>query len=290
MKPPLFIIGNPRSGTTLLRLMLHNHINIIIPPECGFAVWWYDKYKNWNKDYIKKNKILDSFMKDFKSSKKIETWELDYYKLKKFIIFNKVETYSELVSAIYEFYGKSLGKDFSIWGDKNNFHLKYISILKKLFPEAYFIHIIRDGRDIACSYKELAKKRFMSKYAPNLPVDIQKIANEWVQNISNIRNSFSCFCWEKVYELKYEDLVRNTEIELRKICKFLKEPFDDNMLNYYKKNKIEVQEPKEFLQWKSKTLEKPTTSRICRYKKRLSSIEINEFNKIAKKILIRYEY
>ena len=42
---PFFILGNPRSGTTLLRLMLNNHPSVAVPMECGFAVWLHDSYK-----------------------------------------------------------------------------------------------------------------------------------------------------------------------------------------------------------------------------------------------------
>lgn len=46
-REPVFIIGSPRSGTTLLRLMMNSHPRIVVPPECGFAVWWYEKYQHW---------------------------------------------------------------------------------------------------------------------------------------------------------------------------------------------------------------------------------------------------
>ena len=42
-----FILGNPRSGTTLLRVILHSHENIIVPPECGFLTWLYKDYYDW---------------------------------------------------------------------------------------------------------------------------------------------------------------------------------------------------------------------------------------------------
>lgn len=44
---PIFILGNPRSGTTLLQLMLACHPRLAVPPECGFALWLYDRYGDW---------------------------------------------------------------------------------------------------------------------------------------------------------------------------------------------------------------------------------------------------
>ncbi|MDC3391597.1 sulfotransferase [Candidatus Thioglobus sp.] len=40
-------MGNPRSGTTLLRLILTSNSKITIPPECSFIIWLFDKYSNW---------------------------------------------------------------------------------------------------------------------------------------------------------------------------------------------------------------------------------------------------
>src|SRR3972149_1986006 len=105
MRPPVFVIGNPRSGTTLLRLMLNNHRNIVVPPECGFAVWWYAKYKDWSKDSCQGHHCLDRFLKDLMTSKKIETWNLDFGALGKYIQSVKPFNYAELVSCIYIFFG-----------------------------------------------------------------------------------------------------------------------------------------------------------------------------------------
>ena len=46
--PPVFVLGSPRSGTTLLRLMLTCHRHIVVPPECGFCVWLYPQFQDWS--------------------------------------------------------------------------------------------------------------------------------------------------------------------------------------------------------------------------------------------------
>ena len=67
------MIGNPRSGTSLLRLMLNNHPFISVPPECGFVVWLYEKYKN--EKFVNK-KLINNFIIDLLGCKKFETWGL----------------------------------------------------------------------------------------------------------------------------------------------------------------------------------------------------------------------
>jgi len=286
MRPPIFIIGNPRSGTTLLRLMLNNHQNIIVPPECGFAVWFYEKYHAIRFS----ESIIDSFVQDVSVARKIETWKLDYAKLREYIIASNVSSYAQAVSAVYEFYGLSIGKNFHRWGDKNNFYLHHIEILYALYPSAQFIHIVRDGRDIACSYKALRKSKMVSKYAPDLPVDINEIAREWTENIQKIRQSFEKLSPAQVFEVRYEDLVSQTTQELHRICRFLGEPYDPAMELYYVKNQMENQEPVEFLQWKAKTLEKPTDSEVGKYQRELTGGEIKEFERISRHILKLYNY
>ena len=63
--------------------MLHNHSNIVVPPECGFAVWWHEKYQNWDSSAYSAPNTLGQFLQDLNTSKKIETWDLDYDALEK---------------------------------------------------------------------------------------------------------------------------------------------------------------------------------------------------------------
>ena len=286
MRPPIFILGNPRSGTTLLRLMLNNHKNIVVPPECGFAIWLYEKYKNRPCTDLS----IQSFVKDLSNTRKIETWNLDFNKLSEKLLSEKPNSYSDMVARVYEFYGWSSKKSFLRWGDKNNFYIQSIPIIKKMFPSALLVHIIRDGRDVACSYKKLNKSNIESRYAPHLPDQINDIASEWTANIVKIRSSFDEVGWEDVYEIRYEDLTAEPVFELKKLCYFLDEPYDEEMELYFLKNQTEQQEPVEFLQWKAKTVEKPTTSEVGKYKIELTESEIGAFENIGAPLLKIYKY
>lgn len=290
VKPPIFIIGNPRSGTTLLRLMLNNHRHIVVPPECGFAVWWYERHKDWSKESNHNPQVVSRFLQDLSTSRKIETWNLDFGALGKFIWSEEPSNYAELVSCVYVFFGNSLGRAFHRWGDKNNFHIDWIELLNEMFPSASFIHITRDGRDVACSYKNLARMETGSKYAPRLPTDIVAIAAEWAGNVEKAISSFVAIGWDRVCEVRYEDLVENSQSLLRRVCDFLDEPYDDRMLRYYVHNREERQEPIEFLAWKSKTLEKPNTSEIGKFRRELTDEEVELFETHARPLLVRYGY
>jgi len=175
-KNPFFIIGNPRSGTTLLRLMLNAHPDITVPPECGFALWLAEKYKNYN-DYDVF--LYKQFASDVLESKKFETWDVAKNDLLDYFEEIKPTQYSDLVDCVYKTYAKKSKKNPSITGDKNNYYINHLYDINKFFPMSKFIYIIRDGRDVACSYNRVNKIGFKSKYKPNLPRGIKNIAVEW---------------------------------------------------------------------------------------------------------------
>src|SRR3546814_7662722 len=110
---PIFVIGNPRSGTSLLRLMLTNHPEICIAPECGFLQWWYDRYFNWGLNDSRNEDKVDEFIKNFSQSRKIETWNISYQKLRNRIIEEQPRSYAELVSLPYLEYAdnKQIGRE-----------------------------------------------------------------------------------------------------------------------------------------------------------------------------------
>lgn len=282
---PIFIIGNPRSGTTLLQLMLTSHPNLSIPTECGFLIHLYDKYKNFEGEEFE----IVEFVNAVFDSRKFELWKLDFENTLSYVVNKKPRNYAELVASIYEFYAECYHPDAKRWGDKNNYFLNHILEIDKIFPNAQYIHIIRDGRDVACSYKDMEHLKGL-KYAPNLPHGISEIANQWKMNISKIRESFDVLGWEKVIEIRYEDLTLNPQDILNKICDFLNITYSDEMLRFNENNKENELVPKEFDAWKSMNKEKLSSSRIQRWKDELTKEEILIFELKTTHILSKYNY
>jgi len=274
----LFVIGNPRSGTSLLRIILNSHKNMVVPPECGFIQWWYDKYKNWPQSFH-----LAQFVEDLKSSKKIETWDLDFDKLYSFLKDCQPKTYAELTFSVIKFYGihKIDKKDLKVLGDKNNYYINHLKTLKQISIKSKFILIYRDPKDIYCSYKNVNKLITASKFKPNVSNTVDSFINEWTFNQNQIFSFFSNLKSNNFFVISYEDLVVDTHNQLLKICNFLNLEFDSQMLSYYKNN----DEPVDLLDWKKKTLTPPDQSSIGRYTNELSLIEIDKIDSKTKMLV-----
>ena len=140
MTRPFFVLGNPRSGTTLLRLMLTCHPRLFVPPEGGFAVWLFEKYRSWSDmDPAGRCRAL---VADVMQTRKIETWRLDPEPLTRELESRAPASYAEAVSGIYEWCGNAQDPGFARWGDKNNFYTDHIGTLDAT------IHVVDRGQEL----------------------------------------------------------------------------------------------------------------------------------------------
>lgn len=280
---PLFILGNPRSGTSLLRLMLHSHSQICIPPESHFFLWLEEKYGEWN------DKNLAGYIHDIYASTKFETWNLDRIELKYYLERALIQNYAHLNSLIYQFFGLNNHKNPLYWGDKNSLWIDKLPQIEHHYPDVQIVHVIRDGRDVACSYKEINRKNVDSPYAPRLPENMADIAKLWDENNRSIEQFLRTLSNGQFVQIKYEDLVTAPETELQRILALLDLNFEEQQLEYYLKDRPDI-EPEEFLNWKEKLLQPPDKNNIGKFQKLLSQSEIDIFNTIGHHSLTNYGY
>jgi hypothetical protein len=132
----------------------------------------------------------------------------------------RTRSFSGVVAAVYEDYAAAKGK--LRWGDKSGY-LDRLYLINELFPEAQFIHIIRDGRDVAKSVMQLP-------WGPN---DIIAAAAWWDEYVRLGRRAGWMLPKNRYTEVKYEDLLAQPESELHRLCGFLRLDYSPEMLEYH---------------------------------------------------------
>lgn len=271
-----YIMGSARSGTTLFRLMLNSHSSITVPPECGFSLWLYDKYEKFTRDSI------SQFCKDVFESKKFETWDIGLSMLTEYLLDKQPTSYREACNLVYLLYASKEGKT-PIWiGEKNNYYVSHFDELKKSDPSANYIIIVRDVRDVICSYRDLNRKKVKSKHAPSLPTTLKGMIDKWRGD-----NEFLLMHKPKdALLIRYEDLINNPVSTLQKASNALGLDFEMGMLDYY----LENDEPKDFMEWKENTFKPISNTSIGRYKNDLDSNEIKIIEKECGSLLKQFGY
>jgi hypothetical protein len=207
--PAPFVVGVPRSGTTLLRLLLDAHPDLAIPSETGFAFVLGALPPDASRDDL------------FDGLVGLHTWgDLGVSRDDLAAEFARLLPASagEGLRAFYRLYAAQRGK--SRWGDKTPVHVEYMDVLAEALPEARFVHIVRDGRGVAASWRGLA-------FAPG-DGSIEAIATAWSTGVEAAQRMGAGLPHYR--EVRYEQLVDDPEATLRELCDFLELPFDGAML------------------------------------------------------------
>ena len=210
---PFFIVGCPRSGTTLLRLMLDSHPSLAIPDESSFIV----DLRGWRGGGRSPAVALERAL----AHPRFSRWGLDPAVVRRMAAAASPSSYAEAMRVMFAAYAASQRK--SRWGDKTAIHVAHIPLLAKLFPTAQFIHLIRDGREVAVSSAE-------RDWGPRTPIAGALLWRRWV---GTARAAGQRLEPERYLEVRLEQLIATPESVLRGICDFLGEQFAPEMLEYH---------------------------------------------------------
>lgn len=215
---PVFVVGLPRSGTKLLRDLLNNHPRVWLSDiETEFLPIWIERWARYGD-----LSAPDTFLRFYALQARLPYFQ--YRRLRGEAVdpcrwYRACEDYS--VSGVFEalIRGSASPKcdDNLIWGDKSPSYLRYIGLLSSTFPEACFIHIIRDVRDYCLSVEKAWGK------------NKQRAAQRWVDYVEAARRD-AIGIPGRYAEVRYEDLLARPEGTLRRLCQFLDIEFDPDMV------------------------------------------------------------
>ncbi len=284
--PAPFVVGVGRSGTTLLRLMLDAHPQMAVPPETHFfesvlaasgrlrfgpeaalEAITEDPRRRWNDFGLEEDELFERFLA-------IEQFNT-----------------ADALRAFYELYAEKQGKPR--WGDKTPTYLKTMRRIKRAMPEARFIHVIRDGRDVTLSNNKRVLQR-----GHRTPLPAETSARRWRKRIMRARADGPHL--GEYLEIRYEDLVRDAESALRKACSYIELDFDPVMLRYHETAADRLAEmasampardgrperdAAERLKAHALATKPPTTDRIEVWREEMSAHDLAEFEREAGDLL-----
>jgi hypothetical protein len=282
--PAPFVVGVNRSGTTLLRMMLDAHPQLTVPPETHFVPELIEVAEGGTP----KPEVLLATITSQREWGDFKLSENDL--LRRFQAIDPL-TAGDALRAFYEAYAERVGKPR--WGEKTPIYVKSMRRIESALPEARFIHVIRDGRDVALSIRDRATKEH--------PID--RIAERWVRRITRAREQAKRLAHYK--EIRYESLILDTEATLREVCEFYELPWDDAILDYHQRSAERLEEMKRELpddgkrttlsvelrmKTHARTTEKPDPRRVSRWRESMDRAERAEFESIAGPLLEELGY
>ncbi|MEE8154905.1 MAG: sulfotransferase [Phycisphaerales bacterium] len=227
--PYLFIVGCPRSGTTLLERMVNAHPQLAIIHETHWITRYYKKQIGLTPEGFVTPKLISKLCEYHRFSH----LHLSRAELEGIIASETPVSYADFVSRIFDLYGEREGK--RMVGDKTTGgYVRNVSTLNVLWPNARFVHLIRDGRDVCLSMLQWPKAhRAAGRFETWAEDPVSTTALWWKWHVELGMEQGRPLGPGSYYEMRYESLVEDPADECAVLCAFLGVPFDDAMLKFH---------------------------------------------------------
>jgi len=262
-KPPVFIVGSPRSGTTLLRNLLSRHPNLAI---CGETRFYMDVYqRRWVFGDLNKPSNRLRLVERYLATRRVQQLGVDLDGLKEKLL-REAGSYRDLFQCIMEYHADSQGK--ARFGEKTPHHAFCTEILSEWYPGAAIIHLVRDPRDVVASLEDMP---WASESVVNNAL-LWRLFNQAARRSSH-RPGYLL--------VRYEALSAEPERGLRRICDHLSEDYAPCMLS----QQVPGGEP---YSWPRSAEGPVTSSRQNQWRSRLPAADVGLVDWIAKRDMPLY--
>lgn len=251
----------------MVRLMLDAHPNIAIPFETNFIPKFFFRLSGF--EPLANHNNLLRLLTQIQQDDFVRRGELASLGVDNVLSSVREPTFPALVDSLFRLHAENQGK--RRWGDKTPGTEIYINLLGQMFPQARILHVIRDGRDVAIS-------RLHAWGNPPLI----KIAHDWANRVA-IGRTMGRVLGVRYREVRYEDVVTETERTLRSICRWLQEPFDPGMLEYHRFANAKL--PPESIQYHRSSISPPDPGKLYIWRHRMSVYDRAIFQTIAGSLL-----
>jgi hypothetical protein len=275
LQRPIFVVGVGRSGTSLLQSMLASHPSVVFPPETGMMRHFV---RGRVFEHLFRQAGLDAVVERLEQDERIGNMEPDHARL---VVpfrdegrpFSDIGLYRELLRQSALLAGKPRV------GDKDPRLIEYLPLVKRHFPDAMIIHVVRDPRDVLASKKKAAWSKNRN---PLLHIFANRV--QWKMGRKVGRKLFG----KNYTEVVYESLIHSPQDELGRLCQWLGVPYEASMLEFASTAKKLVR-PEE-LSWKKETLGPILKDNTEKWRSELSDWEIALSESLSTDLLAEQGY
>lgn len=255
---PFFIVGSGRSGSTVLRMMLASHSRLTIPPETWYLI---PLVMRFSVDSPLRAEEVEQAVAIITGHYRWPDMKLDAEDFRRRVSQLSQPSLGDLAEVVYRWHLQAEQK--VRWGDKTPPYIEIVPQLAQMYPGSRFIHLVRDGRDVAKSFR--ATNWIDSRWLYD-SIRGWTLAMEWHWRWA--RSEFR----DRILLVHYEELVLDPETTLRKICRFLGEKFEPRMLSW--QGIVDAQVPLRERKAHSRLKQRIGAEGVARWKREMSAREI----------------
>ena len=264
MTRPLILLGVSRSGTTLLRVILDRSAGLAIPDESFFVPLLARRH----------GREIDAsaFLEDVARVPTIREWGLSPDDVASRVRSGMAT--GEAIAAVFGAYAERAGKPR--WGDKTPMYMRHLSLLAQLFPDAQYVHLVRDGRDAALSFLEMPEGTFTRTWAhPTTPA---QFACLWRKEVEGARALGRDVGPQRYREVRYEELVADPTSVVGGLCTWADIPYEAAMLDYTTAVDVSAKPHQQ-------RLLRPPTAGVRSWRTEMSPADVAAFESVAGDLL-----
>ena len=226
--PFVFVVGCPRSGTTLLQRLLDAHPQLAVINE----TLWITRSAKRRNGVTRKGVVTPKLVSELLEDSRFRRLDLPRRDVEKLLDSGRRVPYPQFVSGVFDLYGQAHGKP--LVGDKSPGYVREIPALHKLWGNAKFAHLIRDGRDVWLSVSGWKKAdRSLGQFTTWRDDPLVTTALWWERSVRMGREARSLLGSGRYHEVRYEDLVEDPEHACRALCTFLGIEYEESMLRFH---------------------------------------------------------
>jgi hypothetical protein len=228
MNPFVFLVGCARSGTTLLERIVDAHPQIAITPELH---WITDRFKDggW---MASEGRVTAELAAALAEQKRFRQLAFSRQEFEGLLGDGRPVAYRTFLNRLFALYREKKGK--LLVGNKTPAFVQWVAVLHALWPEARFVHLIRDGRDVCLSVLNWDHAhKSAGRYSTWIEDPVVTTALWWERKVRLGRRGGQRLKTGLYYEMRYEDLVSLPDEECSRLCDFLGVPYDEAMLRFH---------------------------------------------------------